>query len=222
MKIVDVTGQRFGKLVVTAMSRETGQKARVVCTCDCGTVGFTATMSNVRTGNTQSCGCVAIATRSKSGKRMGPVNGAGNITHGHAAGTARSKTYVSWLDAKKRCSNPRNKRYANYGGRGIKMCAAWANSFQQFLDDMGPCPAGFTLERKRVDGDYEPGNCIWIAKAHQARNTTANVATMEIAREIRSRLAGGATIESLATEFGMSRANVSAIKANTTWKEGSP
>jgi len=51
------------------------------------------------------------------------------------------------------------------------MCDAWAESFEQFFADMGPCPPGLTLERKNNDGDYAPGNCCWATRAVQARNS---------------------------------------------------
>lgn len=78
---------------------------------------------------------------------------------------------MAWLAAKKRCENPRNAAYRNYGGRGISMCAAWAQDFQTFLRDMGlrPSPA-HSLDRIDPDGDYAPGNCRWALPEVQARN----------------------------------------------------
>lgn len=75
---------------------------------------------------------------------------------------------------KGRCYNPNNKSYIAYGARGIKVCARWKHSFKDFLDDMGPRPEGYTLERIDVNGDYSPSNCKWIPKAEQNYNMRTN------------------------------------------------
>ena len=71
--------------------------------------------------------------------------------------------YQSWVDMKARCYNKNNKRYCNYGSRGIIVCAQWCISFKTFLHDMGTKPKkGWHIHRKEVNGNYEPDNCIWI------------------------------------------------------------
>ncbi len=69
-----------------------------------------------------------------------------------------------------RCNNPLNKQYINYGGRGIKVCDRWLNSFIDFLTDMGPRPFRHTIERKNNDGNYEPNNCKWATYLEQSKN----------------------------------------------------
>jgi len=81
----------------------------------------------------------------------------------------RERLFWVWSAMRGRCSNPRNKGYANYGGRGIKVCERW-ESFEAFAADMGPRPEGGMVERKDNNGDYEPGNCKWGTRQEQNSN----------------------------------------------------
>jgi hypothetical protein len=148
-------GQRFGRLVCVQM--ESGRRASF--TCDCGTT-FTAFRSNVKRGKTRSCGCLA---RESTAER----NRARFTVHGHAAQVSRE--YLTWTGMIQRCTNPKAANFADYGGRGIAVCEAWRN-FAIFYSDMGPRPAGATLDR--IDGakGYEPGNCRWATAQVQATN----------------------------------------------------
>jgi hypothetical protein len=74
---------------------------------------------------------------------------------------------------KKRCDNPTDSAYHKYGAKGITYCERW-RSFENFFEDMGACPTGYSIERKDVNGNYEPGNCEWIPLKKQARNRTSN------------------------------------------------
>ncbi len=89
-------------------------------------------------------------------------------------GGSRTPAHNSWRGMKDRCSNPRHHQFPDYGGRGISVCSRWAESFVAFLEDMGPQPPGFTLERKDNDGNYEPKNCIWASRQAQGRNKSNN------------------------------------------------
>lgn len=210
---VDVTGQRFGRLVAQAMVYEFREDSKATCVCDCGSV-ITSLVYNLKNGNTSSCGCLSQEIRAARGRDMGSMQGKKNATHGMSA----TPTYKSWLDARKRCFSPQNKRYEDYGARGITMCAAWAKSFEAFHADMGTSPTGLTLDRRDVNGNYEPGNCRWATKTEQARNTRSTKATWDIVTEIRRRSAEGESSAVLAREFGMCWSNAKSIIACKTWR----
>lgn len=94
--------------------------------------------------------------------------------HGHCVAAAGSgtPTYRAWQGMRNRCSNPDYEHYDRYGGRGIAVCQKWADSFEEFLADVGERPGGgYSLDRyPNNDGDYEPGNVRWATKAQQVRN----------------------------------------------------
>jgi len=92
------------------------------------------------------------------------------IKHGHAIYGIKSRTYVSWKKMRERCNSPKDIGYKSYGGRGIRVCEEWNNSFVAFLRDMGERPIGKTIDRLDSNGNYELKNCRWATNLQQARN----------------------------------------------------
>jgi hypothetical protein len=139
------------------LDRLPGRKAR--CRCDCGTEVIVH-CTNLGRDNTTSCGCFH---RERSS--------AARFVHGHAVKHSRTREYRIWTNMKTRCSNPNADNYSYYGGRGIRVCSRWAESFAAFLEDMGACPSpDHTIDRINADGDYEPGNCRWATMKLQSNN----------------------------------------------------
>lgn len=92
-------------------------------------------------------------------------------------GLSMTREYRCWYGMKRRCLEINNPVYHNYGGRGVKICDRWLNSFENFLSDMGNAPSlKHSLDRyPNVNGDYEPSNCRWATSVEQNNNKQKTV-----------------------------------------------
>jgi hypothetical protein len=126
------------------------------------------------------------------------------------------KAYNAWHQMVDRCTNPENKSYARYGGRGIRVCDAWLD-FEKFYADMGPSN-GLTIDRRDNDGNYDPSNCRWATRAIQQRNNSRTRLTEEIVADIRSMHASGQLQKTIAEKYGISDAYVSQIVNFKIWR----
>lgn len=158
-KFKDLVGVRFGRLVVTERDLIRPIPTRWLCQCDCGKTSDPLSNS-LMSGRTNSCGCLQKERLLRA-----------NTTHG----LSRTGAYKAWHGIIDRCTNPNFPKYSYYGGRGIRVCERW-HSYENFLADMGPRPAGKTIDRyPNNDGHYEPGNCRWATHSEQNVNMRARV-----------------------------------------------
>lgn len=161
MPIKDITTQVFGRLTALGIAgRSNGGQVLWNCLCSCGKERV-VNGENLRNGHTRSCGCLLVENARKN-KGVAPKHG-----HGRNGGSA---TYNAWHAMKQRCLTKTNKRYADYGGRGITVCPRWMESFENFLTDLGERPKGASLDRINNNGNYEPSNCRWATRKEQQRN----------------------------------------------------
>ncbi len=162
-----LVGQKFKRLTVIRESGRTkAGKTKFMCICDCGkeveVVG-----SGLVGGNSGSCGC--LQKENSAAGRIAAV-----VTHGLSG----HPIYRVWIDIRRRCYDPRDTTYHNYGARGIGMCPEWKDDFKPFYDW---CMANGWEQGLEVDrypdnnGDYEPTNCRITTRKKNCNNKRMNV-----------------------------------------------
>lgn len=198
MKFKDLSEQRFGKLT----AKKYIGFSKWECCCDCGNISIVNSYK-LCSNHTKSCGCLRKESK--------------NIKHGHSKNGKRTSEMNSWRAMIQRCTNEDNEDYYNYGGRGIKVCDRWLNSFENFISDMGLKPNNtYSIDRIDVNDDYKPTNCKWSSCKEQSfsrRNTiklTYNNMTLNLLEwsnitgiscsVLRQRIYNGWDVERIVTE----------------------
>lgn len=158
MRRIDITGERYGRLVALEYSyTDSGKKAVWQCRCDCGKICY-ARAKDMRSGNTRSCGCYAVEVAKKS-----------NTKHG----ASKTRLYRIHSMMKNRCFNQRDRHWKWYGAKGITVCDDWQH-FEPFRD--WALANGYAenrvIDRKDSTKGYSPDNCQWITQSENA--TKAN------------------------------------------------
>lgn len=163
-KMVDLTGQTFGRLKVLSKHPERSKNGSVLwlVKCECGTSEpFLIIGATMKSGNTTSCGCLRREKTAEKFRKHGMHN---------------SPEHRTWVEVHRRCYNENTAQYKDYGGRGIRMSDEWKNSFEAFYRDMGPKPgSAYSIDRIDNNGNYEKGNCRWGTRTTQSNNTSTNV-----------------------------------------------
>lgn len=195
-KIVDIAGQRFGRLLVLSMAGKNSRNTVLwTCICDCGNAAVVLG-TKLRSGHTISCGCAQ-----RDASRLAQTS----------HGMRRTPEYNIWRSMKSRCYKKTNAAYHNYGGRGIEVCESWRESFTNFIADMGKRPSdSHSIDRIDNDGHYEPGNCHWSTAVIQGNNKRNNLRlevegkNMTIAEWARERSIPYATLIQRISRYGWS------------------
>ena len=164
VRIIDLSGQKFGYWTVVDMSDRKGKSIYWNCICICGTKSVVEGC-RLRRGASKSCRCKSQEFRLEK-----------RITHGDTVGRKTTKEFRAWSAIINRCRKPNTKSFEDYGGRGIDVCDDWFNSYEKFLDDMGRSPKPY-LSIDRIDNDkgYYKENCRWATLKQQAANKRSNI-----------------------------------------------
>lgn len=153
---INMLGKKIGKWTVVERDKSNKLPVHWKCQCDCG---FFKVI------------CGAELRRGKSTKCRSCACKEGSFKHGYGTRGKIHPEYNSWSQMKSRCLNINNKRYYDWGGRGINIFQEWIDSFESFLSYLGNKPdKTYSLDRINNNGNYEPGNVRWATKKEQANN----------------------------------------------------
>ena len=171
--MVDLVGEKYGRLTVVAFDRVQNKKAYWKCVCDCG-LTVIATGNNLRSGNTKSCGCLQREAAKNTGKR--------NRTHGEGH-DGRTRLYNIWCGMRQRCNNEKHHAYSLYGGKGVKLCEEW-NDYPVFKSWALTHGYADNLSIDRIDPDkgYCPENCRWLTPSENTARANKNHTTRKVIR----------------------------------------
>ncbi|MBO2582504.1 hypothetical protein I6M31_11200 [Shewanella algae] len=134
--------------MLTVVERLKGSK--YLCKCDCGNTRI-INVGHFNARYFKSCGCHTNR-------------------HGHTKGYKKTREYNSYYNMIARCTNPSNKRFKDYGEKGITVCDRWLSSFNNFINDMGECPDGYQIDRIDNEKGYSPKNCRWVSRMKNQSN----------------------------------------------------
>jgi len=204
-------GNTYNKWTVIGETPDNAKsEARWMCRCSCGAESLVRARSLV-SGRSKSCGrCLTQVPKVK--KQALPLSDGTHIR--------TFPEYQVWQGVRRRCYDTKYLSYSRYGGRGIKVCQRWLDSYENFLNDMGrrPTPA-HSIDRIDLNGDYEPSNCRWATVIEQNRNKSNVVFTEETIRAIYQKRAEGASLRVLARDFKVAPAVISRIVNGQNWRD---
>lgn len=196
----ELIGRKFNCLTVvckTGLSSNNG--VFLLCRCDCGMHGIVST-NRIHSGHTKSCGCLSLSA-------------------GKPQRFSKHPLYSIWKGMIERCYRPAYHGFANYGGRGIRVCERW-HDVRNFIIDMDPRPSlSHSIDRINNNGIYEPDNVRWATAREQQANTRRTRLTEVDAAHIRS---DSRRHELIAHDYGISCSLVSMVKTERRWKLPKP
>ena len=171
--MLNLVGERYGRLTVVELDGVRNRKSYWKCICDCG-LTVIATGNNLRSGNTQSCGCLHREKVAKMGRQ--------NKTHGEGHGNG-TRLYHIWCGMRQRCNNPNHHAWNLYGGKGVKLCDEW-NDYPTFKAWALANGYADNLSIDRIDPSkgYCPENCRWLTPSENTARANKNHTTRKVIR----------------------------------------